>query len=93
MRMRLSNDGRDALVTVDNDGPPVAPEDRATASSAGSCASTTRDLPDTGGTGLGLAIVAEIVKAHGGYRRRGEPRRVVPLLGQASPARGIGLSR
>ena len=93
VRMRLTNDGREALVTVDNDGPPVAPEDRDRIFGRFVRLDDSRTR-DTGGTGLGLAIVAEIVKAHGGlHRRRGEPRRVVPLLGQTSSGRGIGLSR
>ena len=65
VRMQLSNDGRDALVTVDNDGPPVAPEDRDRIFGRFVRLDDSRTR-DTGGTGLGLAIVAEIVKAHGG---------------------------
>ena len=65
VRMQLTNDGREALVTVDNDGPPVAPEDRDRIFGRFVRLDDSRTR-DTGGTGLGLAIVAEIVKAHGG---------------------------
>ena len=65
VRMQLTNDGRQALVTVDNDGPPVAPEDRERIFGRFVRLDDSRTR-DTGGTGLGLAIVAEIVKAHGG---------------------------
>jgi len=65
VRMQLTNDGRQALVTVDNDGPPVALEDRERIFGRFVRLDDSRTR-DTGGTGLGLAIVAEIVKAHGG---------------------------
>ena len=71
VRLRLSNEGDQALLVVDNDGPPVAEEerDRIFGRFVRLDDSRTRD---TGGTGLGLAIVAEIVKAHGGTVTAGE---------------------
>jgi signal transduction histidine kinase len=53
------------VLTVDNDGPPVAAEDRERIFGRFVRLDDSRTR-DTGGTGLGLAIVAEIVKAHGG---------------------------
>ncbi len=63
--LTLSREGDTALLTVDNDGPPVAPEDRARIFGRFVRLDDSRTR-DTGGTGLGLAIVAEIVAAHGG---------------------------
>ncbi len=65
VRLTLSREGDTALLTVDNDGPPVAPEDRARIFGRFVRLDDSRTR-DTGGTGLGLAIVAEIVAAHGG---------------------------
>jgi signal transduction histidine kinase len=61
----LSHEGRDAVLRVDNDGPPIAPEqrDRVFGRFVRLDDSRTRG---TGGTGLGLAIVAEVAAAHGG---------------------------
>ena len=93
VRLRLTHDGAEALLDVDNDGPPVAQEDRDRIFGRFVRLDDSRTR-DTGGTGLGLAIVSEIVKAHGGtVAARGEPRRLVPLRGQAPSGSTIGLSR
>ena len=65
VRVQLSHDGTMAVLDVDNDGPPVAEEDRARIFGRFVRLDDSRTR-DTGGTGLGLAIVSEIVKAHGG---------------------------
>ena len=65
VRVTLRHEGRDAVLRVDNDGPPIAPEqrDRVFGRFVRLDDSRTRG---TGGTGLGLAIVAEVAAAHGG---------------------------
>jgi signal transduction histidine kinase len=65
VQLRLSREGGDAVLVVDNDGPPVAVDDRTRIFARFVRLDDSRTR-DTGGTGLGLAIVAEIVKAHGG---------------------------
>ena len=65
VRLTLDRDAGDALILVDNDGPPVAQEDRERIFGRFVRLDDSRTR-DTGGTGLGLAIVAEIVRAHGG---------------------------
>jgi signal transduction histidine kinase len=65
VRVTLTHDGAEALLLVDNDGPPVAPDDRTRIFGRFVRLDDSRTR-DTGGTGLGLAIVAEIVRAHGG---------------------------
>jgi signal transduction histidine kinase len=65
VRVTVTREGVDALLVVDNDGPPVAPEDRQRIFGRFVRLDDSRTR-DTGGTGLGLAIVAEIVRAHGG---------------------------
>ncbi len=65
VRVRLSRDGDDALVTVDNDGPPIEPADRDRVFGRFVRLDDSRTR-GTGGTGLGLAIVAEVVAAHDG---------------------------
>jgi signal transduction histidine kinase len=65
VRLALEQHGEDALLLVDNDGRPVAPEDRERIFGRFVRLDDSRTR-DTGGTGLGLAIVAEIVRAHGG---------------------------
>lgn len=58
-------DGPDAVVTVDDDGPGVAPADRARVFERFTRLDEAR-ARDGGGSGLGLAIVREVVVAHGG---------------------------
>ncbi|PKW27583.1 sensor histidine kinase [Phycicoccus duodecadis] len=65
VRVELSREGGHALVTVDNDGPPIAPEDRDRVFGRFVRLDDSRTR-GTGGTGLGLAIVAEVVAAHDG---------------------------
>ena len=71
VRLGLSRDGSDALLLVDNDGPPVDVEQRERIFWRFVRLDDSRTR-DTGGTGLGLAIVAEIVSAHGGTVRAEE---------------------
>jgi signal transduction histidine kinase len=71
VRLHLSGNGSEALLLVDNDGPPVAVEDRERIFGRFVRLDDSRTR-DTGGTGLGLAIVAEIVRAHGGTVRAEE---------------------
>jgi signal transduction histidine kinase len=93
-RVRLSLvavDGR-AVLTVDDDGHGVPPDQRAALFGRFTRLESSRDRED-GGVGLGLAIVAGIVSSHagrievldspdGGARFRVE----LPLAGQGSPA-------
>ena len=65
VRVTLEHDGAEAVLVVDNDGPPVAPEERERIFGRFVRLDDSRTR-DTGGTGLGLAIVAEIVRAHRG---------------------------
>lgn len=65
VRLRLSRVGDQALLEVDNDGPPIPVEDRTRIFSRFVRLDDSR-ARETGGSGLGLAIVAEIVAAHGG---------------------------
>ena len=89
----VGNEGAEALLDVDNDGPPVAVEDRERIFGRFVRLDDSRTR-DTGGTGLGPGDRGRDRHGARGHRRgRGEPRRVVPLLGQAPSGRGIGLSR
>ncbi len=65
VRLRLSKVGDQALLEVDNDGPPVPVEDRTRIFARFVRLDDSR-ARETGGAGLGLAIVSEIVAAHGG---------------------------
>ena len=65
VRLRLSLEGSEAVLDIDNDGPPVDVEDRDRIFGRFVRLDDSRTR-DTGGTGLGLAIVSEIVRAHGG---------------------------
>lgn len=65
VRVRLARDGDDAVLTVDNDGPPIEAEDRERVFGRFVRLDDSRTR-GTGGTGLGLAIVAEVVAAHDG---------------------------
>lgn len=65
VRVRLTRDDEHALLTVDNDGPPIAAADRERVFGRFVRLDDSRTR-GTGGTGLGLAIVSEIVTAHEG---------------------------
>lgn len=65
VRVALRRDGDEALITVDNDGPPIDPEDRERVFGRFVRLDDSRTR-GTGGTGLGLAIVSEVVAAHDG---------------------------
>ena len=71
VRLTLSGVADEALLVVDNDGPPVALADRDRIFGRFVRLDDSRTR-DTGGTGLGLAIVSEIVRAHGGTVRAEE---------------------
>ena len=61
--MRLSADGRDAVVDVEDHGPGIAPDAQARLTQAFARGDASRGTP---GTGLGLAIVQQIVRRMGG---------------------------
>ncbi len=65
VRVTLRKEGDDAVLEVDNDGPPVPAEDRDRVFGRFVRLDDSRTR-GTGGTGLGLAIVAEVASAHGG---------------------------
>ena len=93
VRLRLARDGGTALLDVDNDGPPVAVEDRDRIFGRFVRLDDSRTR-DTGGTGLGLAIVVGDRQVARGHRDGGDdPGGLVPLLGQDPSRLGIGLSR
>jgi signal transduction histidine kinase len=71
IRVGLAAGGREAVVTIDNDGPPVPVADRERIFDRFVRLDATRDR-DTGGAGLGLAIAADIARAHGGTLSTGE---------------------
>jgi signal transduction histidine kinase len=62
----LSDDGRTHIVEVDDEGPGVAPEDRATIFDRFVRGRAANARGDNDGTGLGLALVAQHAAAHGG---------------------------
>jgi len=65
VKVTLARSDATAIITVDNDGPPVPEEKRATVFERFVRLDETRDR-DSGGSGLGLAIVADLVHAHSG---------------------------
>ncbi len=70
VRVGVAAAGEDAVVTVDNDGPPVPESERERIFERFVRLDETRDR-DTGGAGLGLAIAADIAHAHDGALRAG----------------------
>ena len=63
--IQVGSQGNDVILTVSDDGPGIAPADRARVFDRFVRLDSDR-ARSGGGTGLGLAIVAEIVAAHGG---------------------------
>jgi two-component system osmolarity sensor histidine kinase EnvZ len=61
--VRLSADGRDAVIDVEDHGPGIAPDAQARLTQAFARGDASRGTP---GTGLGLAIVQQIVRRMGG---------------------------
>ncbi|MDQ3645459.1 MAG: HAMP domain-containing histidine kinase, partial [Actinomycetota bacterium] len=64
----LGEVGDEVVLTVDDDGPGIAPGDRHRVFERFVRLEEARDR-DSGGTGLGLAIVAEVTRSHGGSAR------------------------
>lgn len=62
VEVALETDGRSAILTVDDEGPGIAPEDRERVFDR----FYSRSSGDTAGSGLGLAIVRAIVERHAG---------------------------
>jgi two-component system sensor histidine kinase MtrB len=88
--VRLSLRGRDGRVEVEDEGPGVAPEDRAVIFDRFVRGRAAGTRGDGDGTGLGLAIVARHAAAHGGTatvldRPGGGARFAVDLPGVADP--------
>ena len=65
IRVAVHREGDQAVVRLDNDGPPVPAADRELVFERFLRLDATRDR-DTGGAGLGLAIAADLAHAHGG---------------------------
>ena len=63
--IRATHDARYLIVTVDDDGPGIAPENREDVFRPFFRLDEARNV-DEGGTGLGLAIARDIARAHGG---------------------------
>jgi len=63
--IRATHDARYLIVTVDDDGPGIAPEQREDVFRPFFRLDEARNV-DYGGTGLGLAIARDIARAHGG---------------------------
>ncbi len=68
VEVRVAHDGEDARLTVTDDGPGIAPQDRERAFDrfVRLDAARSREDDETGGAGLGLAIVRATAEAHGG---------------------------
>jgi len=69
IRVQNTNDG--ALITIDNDGPPLAVPDRERIFERFVRLDQSRSR-ESGGSGLGLAIAAGIMTAHHGWIRAGD---------------------
>jgi signal transduction histidine kinase len=87
----LTSDGSSALLTVDDDGPGIAPERRNEVFHRFVRLDESRDR-SRGGVGIGLALVAEIVRVHGGMvavsdspSRGARMQVVLPLLVPTAP--------
>jgi signal transduction histidine kinase len=65
VRIRLSAEGREIVLVVEDDGPGVPPAERERIFQRFSRLDEARSRHN-GGTGLGLAIVKEIAERHGG---------------------------
>jgi signal transduction histidine kinase len=102
IRVRRTNDG--ALVTVDNDGPPVPGPDRERIFERFVRLDQSRSR-ESGGSGLGLAIAAAIMTAHHGWIRTGDapdggcrfelgfPRPAAGQLGDVAGANSAGAAK
>ncbi len=66
VRVSVEGDEEDAVIEVENQGPPIAPELRAVMFEPFCRGSALRDVSHARGLGLGLYIVSQVVKAHGG---------------------------
>lgn len=66
VRVALAPEGRRALLTVTNQGEPIAPEDLGRLFDRFYRTDRARERQAQGGFGLGLAIAKSIVEAHGG---------------------------
>ena len=64
-RVRISQDGGQAFVVVEDDGPGITPADLERVFEPFVRIDASRN-PETGGTGLGLAIARSIARGHGG---------------------------
>ena len=90
VRVSLAQDGADAVLTVDDDGPGIPAQSREEVFRRFTRLDASRDR-EHGGVGLGLAIVSELVGAHGGSvavldAPDGGARLRVRLPGAAEPA-------
>ena len=65
VRVHASHEGRWLTVTVEDDGPGIAPEKREDVFKPFVRLDEARNI-DSGGTGLGLAIARDIARSHGG---------------------------
>jgi signal transduction histidine kinase len=71
VELAAAAEGARTLLTVTDDGPGVAPEDRLRVFERFTRLDEARDR-DVGGSGLGLAIVHELVRRSGGETRLAE---------------------
>jgi two-component system osmolarity sensor histidine kinase EnvZ len=69
--IRATHDARYLIVTVDDDGPGISPEQREEVFRPFVRLDEARNV-DSGGTGLGLAIARDVARAHGGDIMLGE---------------------